>query len=237
MSRHAPGHAALTFPHEGRAAVARGGQMPAEPIDLDSLLSRFLRRDPIALDQLPRLIRPRLKSMARKIGRGLPGDILEEIVQEVFGALMSPGSGRKFNPQRGSIWKFLLGELLNATHRVRATYCAPGVRTRGPSKKDGGEDPSTAETFNEEIHRKSGSEVLAPEFRSVQARFDLAILLRGAPQPLIAALVGIHEDGEKVKDVAQRLGVSRFWIARESNALFARRINTVAGRARRIRTR
>src|SRR5438105_15356499 len=102
MSRHAPGHAALTFPHEGRAAVARGGQMPAELTDLDSLLSRFLRRDPIALDQLPRLITPRLKCMARKFASGLPGDLVQEIIQEVFRGLLRPACRRKFDPRRGS---------------------------------------------------------------------------------------------------------------------------------------
>ena len=210
--------------------------MPAEElIDLDSLLLRFLQKDPLALDRLPRLITPRLKVMARKLGRGLPADISEEIVQEMFQGLMSPVRRRKFEPQRGSIWKFLLGELLNATHKVKASYRAPGVRTRTPSQKDGSEDPPIPESFNEEIHRKADGELLAPEFRRVEARFDLGILLRGAPQLLIASLIGVHQDGETLKDVAQRLGVSRFWIARESNALPARRMNTAAGRTGRIR--
>ena len=63
--------------------------------------------------------------------------------------------------------------------------------------------------------------MLAPEFRAVEAAFDLAIVLRSAPELLIAALVGVHDEGERVKDAAHRLGVSRFWIARESNALFS----------------
>jgi|HubBroStandDraft_2_1064218.scaffolds.fasta_scaffold01320_8 hypothetical protein len=211
--------------------------MPAEEfVDVDSLLLRFLQRDPVALDQLPPLITRRLKSTARKLGRGLPGDVLDEIVQEVFLGLMSPTFGRKFDPRRGSIWKFLFGEVLNATQRVRASYCAPGVRTRMPPKEAESEDPLIPESFDESIHRKADGDVLAPEFRVVEATFDLAILLRRAPELLIAALVGVHEEGERVKDVAQRLGVSRFWIARESNALSSGRINR-GGRARRIRRR
>jgi DNA-directed RNA polymerase specialized sigma24 family protein len=201
--------------------------MESDEVDLDLLFVSFLARDPEAIKDFPRLAAPRLKRLARKLGHGLPADIREETVQEMYSGLMRSDGRRKFDPQRGSIWKFLLGELLNAAQRVRANYCPVGVRTR-KSKVDADEDVRLPESFDENLHRQSSAEELAPEFRRVEANLDLAVVLAGVPQLLIGALIGIHQEEEKVQEVARRLGVSRFWIAREANSLCARWRNSGA---------
>ena len=60
------------------------------------------------------------------LGRRLHADVLEEIAQEVFQGLISPTRRRKFEVQRGSIWKFLLGELCGSASGRFAILDCPG---------------------------------------------------------------------------------------------------------------
>src|SRR2546426_876257 len=190
--------------------------MPTAQVDLESLLPQFISRDPNALNAFPRSATPILKKLARRFAPELPRDLIDEIVQETYCALLN-GSGHAFDAGRGTARKFFFGVVLNATQKVRASYCPPGTRTRKHSQKNEEAPETEIVPFDETVH-SDVSPLIPPDIRSVDARLDLATLLRGASAVLTTALVAIYVEGHRVADVARRLGVSRFRIGREIKA-------------------
>jgi len=104
--------------------------------------------------------------------------------------------------------------VLNATQKVRASYRPPGVRTRKHRQEAEADSEAEVVPFDETVH-SDVSRAIPADISRVEAELDLATLLRGASTLLITALVTIYAEGEKVADVARKLGVSRFRIARE----------------------
>jgi DNA-directed RNA polymerase specialized sigma24 family protein len=204
--------------------------MLAAQADLDSLLPKFVIRDPAALDVFPRVATPMLGKLARRFAPELPVDLVNEIIQETYCLLLN-GSRHAFDPVRGTARKFLFGVVLNATQRVRSNYCPPGTRTRKRIFQADGDLNREAEfspaivPFDETIHCDARRSVFA-EVGRLEAEIDLNTLLRGASTLLVTALAAIYLEGHKVADVARTLGVSRFRIGREIRAFVRQRRGT-----------
>ena len=88
---------------------------------LDLLLRDFLAGDTLARDALPRDAHRFLLTIARRIGRGLPDDVLGEVVSQALENLLRMRSGA-FDPQRGSAGTFLGLVVRTAVRTIRANY-------------------------------------------------------------------------------------------------------------------
>jgi hypothetical protein len=208
---------------------------------LDLLLRDFIAGEPFARNAFPRDARRYLLTIARKMGRGLPDDILLEVVSQALESLlrMRPGA---FDPQRGSAGTFLGLVVRTAVRTVRANYAPPGevTRQRKP-RQPSSTDVEAAAIPTDEVSSELNDETPADEAEIdqdqevdavafdieavdprnsawlIEVRHDVRSLLQRA-SPLVAeGLVRVHACGDGLAEVALDLGVSRFALNRQIN--------------------
>jgi hypothetical protein len=205
---------------------------------LDPLLRDFIVGEPLARNAFPRDAHRYLLTIARRIGRGLPDDVLVEVVSQALENLlrMRPGA---FDPQRGSAGTFLGLVVRTAVRTVRANYAPPGEVTRQRKRRQPGEgDAETAVASADEpptdetqagvvwIDQDQEAEPAVFDIEAVdpkntawliEVRHDVRILLQRAPRLVAEGLVRVHACGDGLGEVAADFGVSRFVLNRQIN--------------------
>jgi hypothetical protein len=177
-------------------------------------LVRFQSGDSTGIAEFEVLVRPYLTNLARKIGRQLPDDIQEEIVQQTCLDLLG-NSKLKFDPRRATAKKFLVLAVRNAFRKVRADYCPPGNTSRPRKSKD----QKTIQTVVS-IEDLDESKYATSCWQEVITRSEVNSLLRFAPPPVALSLERIYYSGDKLFEVAEDLDISRFKLSREIAAYF-----------------
>jgi hypothetical protein len=215
---------------------------------LDLLLREFIAGEPLARNAFPRDAHRYLLTIARRIGRGLPDDVLGEVVSQTLENLlrMRPGA---FDPKRGSAGTFLGLVVRTAVRIVRANYAPPGEVTRQRMRRQQGEGdaetaaPSGDEAPTEEtqageawIDQDQEAEPVAFDIEAVDPRntawlievhHDVRSLLQRAPRLVAEGLVRVHAYGDGLGEVAVDLGLSRFVLKRKINQ-YLRDVRAVA---------
>jgi RNA polymerase sigma factor (sigma-70 family) len=184
------------------------------PERFDRCLVRFQSGDPQAADEFQRVIRPYLTNLARKVGRQLPDDIQEEIVQQTCLDLLG-NSKMKFDPGRANAKKFLVLAVRNAFRKVRADYCPPGSPTR-PAKLDSRAEDRKYVVLS--IDELPDSAYPNSSHEQTVRRCEVASILRLAPEPVAVALERIHYSGDALSEIAEDLNMSRFRLSRQISA-------------------
>lgn len=182
----------------------------SEP-DLDSLLEAFQLGDPFLSREFDIVGRPIIWMWARRHGWGLPRDVVEEIVQEVFLAVSNPTTVR-FDRRAGTATKYLLGRLLNAVKTVQTDY---GLRRLGSD--------FTAEG-QREFKPVEDADLVSPNvipFEAINARHLVKKMLVGVEAVVIEACHRVWVEEEPLSVVAVELGMSRFALARKLAAVRA----------------
>ncbi len=176
----------------------------AEP-ELAFLLEGYQLRDPDLAEKFDAAARPLLRRMAKKRGWGLAKDVIEEVVQEVFLALVNPAAVR-FDPKRGTVRQYLMGRLLNA---VKTVQIANGLRRAGSDFEEEGQrefvplDDATMPSAN-----------VIP-FAAINARQLVGKMFAGAGGDFREACLRVWGEGESQAAVADEMGLSRFAFARK----------------------
>jgi DNA-directed RNA polymerase specialized sigma24 family protein len=192
---------------------------PRQITDLDLALAAFLNQSS-AFNDFDVLARQHLERYSRRFGGGLPADIREEIVDETIAGLMQ-SSPRAFDPARGSALTFLAYETRHAARRVRATYTAPGQKTR-VKKVDRSDErmPKSVSALEAacafERAETSGYGVA----RHVEIAVEVFDILSLATTRVGRALVAGYFDGQSLRQIANQLGVNHGTLSREINAFF-----------------
>lgn len=209
---------------------------------LDLLLRDFLAGDTRARNALPRDAHRFLLTIARRIGRGLPDDVLGEVVNQALEYLLRMRAGA-FDPQRGSAGTFLGLVVRTAVRTVRANYAPPGevTRQRKPRQSIGADVETASAPTDEmpadeapageaEIEQDQEADAVAFDIEAVdpqnaawliEVRHDVRSLLQRAPPLVAAGLVRVHAFGDGLGEVALELGVSRFALNRQINRYLA----------------
>jgi len=187
-----------------------------DPQRFDRCLVLFQSGDPQAAGEFQRVIRPYLTNLARKIGRELPDDIQEDIVQQTCLDLLG-NSKMKFDPERANAKKFLVLAVRNAFRRVRADYCPPGTPTRPAPLNPQAGNPKPIVRSIEELPESIYSDLSGEH---TIRRCEVASVLKLAPEPVAVALERIYYSGDAVIEIAEDLNISRFKLSREISAYF-----------------
>jgi RNA polymerase sigma factor (sigma-70 family) len=144
-------------------------------------------------------VKPMLLRMARRRGKGLSRDQIEDVTQEVFLSLLQP-STVSFDASRGDVSSYLLGRVLNAVKKLRQQNLPPNTVTLG------------IDEFAESL--LSRDTVASAD--SIQAARQL---LRSVPPPIKEAVYRVYGHGEPKSDVAKDLGMTRFALSRRLQAI------------------
>lgn len=185
--------------------------MPTTEPELAFLLGAYQLRDQYLAEQFDAATRPLLRSMARKRAWGLPKDAIEEVVQEVFLALLKPGAV-SFDPQRGTARQYLMGRLLNA---VKSVQIANGLRRTGSDF----EEEAQREFVPLDDARMPLSNVIP--FAAINARQLVGKMFADAGAEFQDACLRVWGDGESQAAVAEEMGLTRFALARKLVAVKA----------------
>lgn len=191
--------------------------MPVAQAVLDALLIGFSRRDPLALNEFPRLASPMVQGLASRFGGGLPRDLVEEVAQEVAVALLA-GRAARFEASRGCATRYLVGVTRNAIQRVRRSYGMRSLRKPKNPQKPGYTPPVSLD----QVLSESPGEEPGKDYRSeLEARHNVWDLVRHASPELHSTIQQMHEEGRSISEVAGMLGVSRFKLRRDLDAFLA----------------
>lgn len=198
--------------------------------DLDALLHRFLAGDHFAREELPRVARPYLRKIARRLGTELPDDIQQEVVNQALLNLTQQKPGN-YDPERGTAKTFLRFMLQNAVRQVRASYAPPGHVTRvRRSKGAKGPIANVRAAHISPLHELNDADMPAIDggIPAAEARHDAHALLRQAPTHVAASLERLYLQEHVLNDVAVDLGISRYSLSRQI-AQFAEDIRATYG--------
>lgn len=181
----------------------------------NQLLIDFLEGDTVAHDEFPEMMLRRIQRTARAIGKDLPEDIREEIAQQTFqNLLFTPPAN--FNPERGTAWQFLIGQILNAEKQVRAAYGFPQRRKKKNSET--AEDCSAAARLPKLVSIDATDAINLPTEsfeRNFQEEFYIRTVIRKAPNSLASALKLICFEDKTKEQAAKVVGLSRFQMHRQ----------------------
>lgn len=179
--------------------------------DLDVLLEAFQLRVPVLSEEFHALTGPQLRRWAKRKGWGLPKDLIEEVVQEVYLSISNPMTVR-FDRTRGTATEYLTGRLLNALKTIQTVH---GLRRIGSD-------------FSVEAQREfvpvddlelTSSNVIP--FEAINARHLVKKLFAGMDATVLEACRRVWAEDEPQVAVANALGISRFALARKLAAVRA----------------
>lgn len=155
--------------------------------------------------------------MASRIGRGLPEDVIPEVLGETWTLLLARPVG-DFDPARGSAKAYLYGLMQNAAKAVRALYAAPGKPRRERSLAhpiaSAQEAQTTAPQEVPELPLEEYTDAGRAASR-LEAHLDVESILEAAPPAVARALLLIHGEGETLDEAARRQGLRRQQLGRE----------------------
>jgi hypothetical protein len=181
----------------------------------NQLLIVFLEGDSIANYKFFEVMNPRILRTARSIAKDLPEDIQEEIAQQTYlNLLYTPANN--FNPERGTAWQFLIGQIWNAEKQVRDAYGYPQRR----KKKDlqSIESFTTAKQSPKIISIDTEKTVNLPSVnleKTLEGEFFVRTVIRKAPKPLASALKLICFQDNSKEQAAKAVRLSRFQLHRQ----------------------
>ena len=192
--------------------------VPPAPSGLRGMLAAFLVGDPAARAAFPAVARPIIERLARYHGRFLREHLLEDVVQEAFHILLRRGT-RSYNPARTPAERHLRFVVRDAVKRVDATSAQPGRRTR-PSQVEIEQSHDRVDSI--EAMADAGVDVVDERAEAqLEARCDVALLLRKAKPVVQVALTRIHLEGRPQGETAEWLGMTRHELAREIDEFIA----------------
>jgi hypothetical protein len=178
---------------------------PTAEIQLTFLLEAYQLRTPQLSEEFEAASRPVLRRMAKKHGIGLPDDVQEEVVQEVFLALANPSLVR-FDPARGTVNQYLLGRVLNA---VKTVQVSQGLRRTG---SDFESEPQREFVTVDGLEFPASGGI---QLGAMHARELVKRMFSGLGAELQQACFRVWADEEPQARVALDLGMSRFALARK----------------------
>lgn len=181
--------------------------------DISPLLLRgFLRNDVPAVEEFSRVAGPTVRAFARRFGRDLPADRIDEVVSETYLILLE-GLGSKFdsNHGTGSVRSLLFWAVKRAVQRIRAQYAQAGSRTR---RKTGEPAPLRAIGFDH-VYDEAKIAKVDGVLGQVELEHDAQTVINAASATIAAALIAIYFRNRRIADVAKELGVSRFKLHRD----------------------
>lgn len=153
---------------------------------------------------------PYILTVARDRAGDLGSDLIDDVAGEVWAAFYDPSLAR-YDPDRSEPHHYLRGLVLNAVRRVRAQLAVASD-----------EEPVTP--------AYDDAELLVLENKE-----EVAFAFSGEPRALVSAAFAVTGADVPVSVAAPRLGVSRFKLSRELEALYerarARRRSTSAAMA------
>ena len=165
-------------------------------------LEAFIKGDPAIRERLPRLVHLQLVAMAREVMKESPDDLLEEVVTEVWCAIISRPV--QYDRKLGSAWGFFRNLMWNAARTVRAAYAPPGSprRQRGATVTTPPTPP--LEEVQDSVSTGPSQETSA-EVRQILSRADAQVG---------RTLYLVHGGGYSLSELAEETGTSRFTLAR-----------------------
>jgi hypothetical protein len=159
----------------------------------------------------------------RRRAPDLAEDLHEEVVDETW-TIICCSPGLKYDPARGSVWKFLVGRLMNAIKTIRAVYRPVGSRTRSiprrrSAKVAANEMPAemsldSGTTAQAEVINSAVIEKSVEQAERIEKSVEAVSLIEAAPADIRPALELIYQEGSGVAEAAQALGISRFTLRR-----------------------
>lgn len=181
----------------------------------NQLLINFLEGYTNADDNFFELMNPRILRFARRNTRDLPIDIQEEVAQQTFANLLiTPVSN--FNPERGTAWQFLIGQILNAEKQVRSGYGLP--QRRKIKVPEGSDKPTVPKQFTKVVSIDA-EETINPQSKSfernLEGEFLVRTVFRKSQKPLVSALKLIYFQNKTKEQAAKIVGLSRFQMHRQ----------------------
>lgn len=173
------------------------------------LLEAFLQPRKEARRTLSDSASRRLLRLARRLARDLPDDLLGEVVNETWLLLLS--SSARFDRTRGTAAGFIALYMKNALRLVRARYAPPGVGKRDASRRRAGR---LTKPVVEDADEVLASLPDPAAWARVEARAEANRMLGRAGPRLRHGLWLVKVEGRSLADAAERLGTSRFKLAR-----------------------
>lgn len=174
-------------------------------------LERFIAGEREARECLPRLAQKQLVAMASRLARDLPRDLHVEVVAEVWTLLILRRP--PFDRRLGTARAFFRTVMKSAVRSVRATYAAAGTAKRAAANMAPAPLLST-------VDGEEGAFV--PTDSGAGARMEAHVaaeeVLRRAPPQLRIPLRLVNEAEFTITEVARRMSVSRFTLARALTA-------------------
>lgn len=189
------------------------------PRPWDALLSDFLAGDSSKLKRLEIFLR----LLANNAARDLPPDLRNDVVQEVFFALLR--APQRFDAQKGSAEHFFKLLLKDAIRRVRAQHSKAGFRTR--DRQFMLEDASGSADSSNAVEEIATTTFGCHE----QLEFNIDLdRIRGRAIPQVRQAIDfMFLTGSSIADAARHLGVPRTTLTSQF-ATLARQRRSVGAR-------
>lgn len=192
----------------------------------ESLLAVALGGDDRAWKALEGRFRRPLLTLARRWTREFPVDLREDVVQEVWTALVirrETGEKPDFDPSAQTAVSYFASLVPNAAQRVRAQYRAPGTRSRS-TRQDEIAPPAVAPRMGWEAPPSSTLEEAADE--SLQnnpehwdSQIDLDRAIEAAEPKVATAITAIIRDGLTFAQAAKMAGMPASTFSRRLSQL------------------
>jgi len=183
------------------------------------LLDAALRGQPRAWAVMVTQLTPYVRTVIRRRAGDLPGDVQEEITQEIWAAIARRGP-RQGNGLREPARRYIRRFLRPAIDRVRSAYRVPGTRSRWRNESPDWEAPVSVELESLAEHE---DDVAAMQLRRIEARIDVRKLLANAAPLIVLAATMMINRGYNVSQAAGAVGLKRLALHRGLRAL-ARRV-------------
>lgn len=188
----------------------------------EPFLIAYLSGDKGALTNLFSTATKPIQRFVKRVAPSLPEDLREDVAQQVFVRLIEKPP--EYVAEKLSASSLLFGLVRDAIKQVRATFAAPGQRTRLRITTQN-EETEEAAVFQTNVAVVAGSddtdEIIeqAPSHRwtAEQATANILTydLLKKLPERSASALWLVYAESMTVSDAARELGRSRFQVARD----------------------
>lgn len=151
-----------------------------------------------------------LTAAAKRYARDLPPELIEDVVQEAFLALLR-ATGRGHHRAGLTDTAHVLSHVRNAAAKVRAAHRAPGTRSRTrrgvrPEVRLGMIDPAMPSARADR------------DLRVVEARLDVERLVQRA-DPVVRTAMAIVLEGTSFREAAKQVGMTHTLLMRRLRAL------------------
>ncbi len=204
-------------------------------ISLDDLIKAALTGTPYNQQRLGNEARRYARRLSKAYGKDFPEDLHDEVFGQAFVELFEGGAQALAQRNGKALFR---RAVLAAIRAVRASYTAPGRRTRSSSKESGdfvapehvGQIATQRELERCIVDDGSGGSIDFDRFgdpaagafqQQMEHRLDVEKILRAAPTPVATALRLIYLNEESVDAVASELNISRFTLHRRITAFCA----------------